>query len=179
MVTDSAPETAANSTDGPAASRGGVLKIAVIIVAITLVEAVAFYLFLGPGAATPLPEDGDATSAVELASQPGDDSVECAIDSFNCTNNRADPGSVIHVSFKAVALVSPKNLESFDLAANKDNKARVRQAIVKVVRSSGLEELNDPNLSTIKRLIREEVNKILRKSYVIEIVILEFTTMEQ
>ena len=59
------------------------------------------------------------------------------------------------------------------------NTDRVRQAVVKVARSSNREDLEDPNLSTMKRLIREEINKVLRKSFIIEVVISDFRTMEQ
>ena len=59
------------------------------------------------------------------------------------------------------------------------HSARVRQLVNQIVRRSSLEDLNDPNLSTIKRLIRQEVNRLLRKSYVIEVVISDIRTMEQ
>jgi flotillin len=44
----------------------------------------------------------------------------------------------------------------------KVHTARIRQAVNKIVRSSSLEELNDPNLGTIKRLVREEINRLLK-----------------
>jgi hypothetical protein len=57
--------------------------------------------------------------------------------------------------------------------------ARIRQAVNKIVRSSSLEELNDPSLGTIKRLTREEINRLLRKSYVSEVVITDVRIIEQ
>jgi hypothetical protein len=39
--------------------------------------------------------------------------------------------------------------------------------------------MNDPNLGTIKRLIREEINRLLQKTYVIEVVITDVRIMEQ
>ena len=68
---------------------------------------------------------------------------------------------------------------AFETAANQHHNARVRQAVLKVARSASLEDLNDPNLTTIKRQLREEINKVLRKSYVTEVVISDFKTMEQ
>ena len=56
---------------------------------------------------------------------------------------------------------------------------RVREKVNKIVRSSNLDELNDPNLGTIKRLIKEDINRLLRKTYVVEVIITDMRVMEQ
>ncbi|MBA3313080.1 MAG: flagellar basal body-associated FliL family protein [Planctomycetaceae bacterium] len=124
--------------------------------------------------------DDDAhADEVELAADEGADAIEVAIDSFSTTNSRAAPGSVIHLSFKLTAVVGKGQDVAFENAANQHHSARVRQAVLKVARSASLEDLNDPNLTTVKRQLREEINNVLRKSYVAEIVISDFKTMEQ
>ena len=60
-----------------------------------------------------------------------------------------------------------------------NNKARVKQAVIEVVRKSSLTDLNDPQLSTMKRMMKEAINKVLKKSYIIETVISEYRTMTQ
>ena len=62
---------------------------------------------------------------------------------------------------------------------NAAHKYSVRQAVEQIVRKAQREDLNDPNLSTLRRLIREEVNKVLGKSFVIEAVIHDFSMIEQ
>lgn len=112
--------------------------------------------------------DGDAEG--EFAEVPMGD--------FSFSNGTAAPGMIIHVDFKLSAVATSKQASSLD-AQLKLHQARVRQAVNKIVRMSSLEELNDPNLATIKRLIREDINRLLRKSYVLEVVITDVRTMEQ
>ena len=118
--------------------------------------------------------DGDPSEAVDP-----NDGVEVEIDKFNTTNSRARLGSTLHVSFSLIAIVKPNNQAAFTEAANQAHKARVREAVVKIVRSASMDNLNDPDLSVIKRQIREAVNKVLRNSYILEVVIDDFRQMEQ
>ena len=170
---------AADIAESPAAAapKPGLLgKPAVLgglMVAVMIIEFGVLY-FLLPG---PTP---DPAAAVDAAAQEeAADAVEVAVDAFSTTNGRAAPGSVIHISFKLVALVAAGEGAAFDLAANTNHKARVRQAVYQVARSASLEDLNDPNLTTIRRQLREQINKVLRKSFVTEVVISDFKTMEQ
>ena len=48
-----------------------------------------------------------------------------------------------------------------------------------IIRGAKLDELNDPELETIKRLIREDVNRLLRKDYVNRVVITDVRIIEQ
>ena len=154
------------------------LKVLGLLVIVMAVEAAGIYLLIPAPAASATgaeSEAGSSTPAAELS-----DTVEVPIDPpFNVTNSRAAPGSIIHITFRLVAVVSGRQQTAFADAVNVIHSARVRQAIVKVARSSSMEDLSDPELSTLKRLIREEINKVLRKSYVIEVVISDFKTMEQ
>lgn len=113
---------------------------------------------------------GDAETEGEFAEVPMGD--------FSFSNGTAAPGMIIHVDFKLSAVATSKQASSLD-SQLKLHQARVRQAVNKIVRMSSLEELNDPNLATIKRLIREDINRLLRKSYVLEVVITDVRTMEQ
>ena len=181
-----APKSAEPTLEAPAASRGGrskMLKIGGAVLVIILLEAGLISFFLPGKAAKP----GPSTAEEPAAKLPAEEEESAALadtaevqigNGFSCTNSRAAAGATVHIDFKLVALVTSKNTGGFETAL-KAHDARVRQAIIKVARSSSLEDLNDPNLSTIKRLIREEINKILHKSYINEVVISDFTTMEQ
>jgi flagellar basal body-associated protein FliL len=104
--------------------------------------------------------------------------AEVPMGDFSFSNGTAAPGMIIHVDFKLSAVATSKQASSLD-AQLKVHQARVRQAVNKIVRMCNLEELNDPNLATIKRLIREDINRLLRKSYILEVVITDVRTMEQ
>jgi flagellar basal body-associated protein FliL len=153
------------------------LLIAGIVVVAMLLEAAIIYFVMPPKGTV---QAADAGQDDPVAATPvSDDSAEVLIDSFSCTNNNIAPGSVVHLSFKVIGLVPRSQHLAFEDSANKTHKTRVRQAIERIARSSNLEDLNDPSLNTIKRLIREEINKLLGKSYVTEIVINDFRMMEQ
>lgn len=154
------------------------LMIAGGVVVVMVVEAVLI-LSLMPARPASATSVDDAADDALAAAAPTDDLTEVFIDSFNCTNNLVAPGSVLHLSFRVVGVVPAKQQLSFEENANRTHKTRVRQSIERIARSSSLEDLNDPNLSTIKRLIREETNKILGRSYISEVVINDFRMMEQ
>lgn len=145
--------------------------IGLLLLVVSVGMAGAFLVILSGGS--------EAAEEVEDPIDGGVDSVEVAIDSFSTTNGRAAPGSVIHITFKLTAVVPVGQEIEFDRLANQQNNGRVRQVVEKIARSAGLDDLNDPSLATIKRQLREEINKVLRKSYVTEVVISDFKMMEQ
>jgi len=191
MATDIAHEASANAQATAQAAPAGspaksgrnknVLLIVALIATVMIAEAGAFY-FLGLGGhGTQM--QGEEKNTIQKDTDPTetqqDEFAEVDVDTFNVTNTRAASDVVVHVSFKLVAIVAKGQAIEFDEAANKVHKARVRQAVIEVARSSTLDELNDPSLSTFKRLIQEKVNKVLRRSYVSEMVVSDFKTIEQ
>lgn len=159
-------------------SGGRKLKILALLLTVMAVEGAGIYLLI-PSPSTTASDEKPAEPE-ETAKTGVAHTVEVPIEPVvNVTNSLAAPGSIIHVTFKLVAVVPRDQQLSFEDAANVEHNARVRQAIVKVARSANMDDLSDPELSTLKRLIREEMNKVLRKSYVNEIVISDFKTMEQ
>ena len=184
MPTNTAEAPAKTAAEEPAApANSGMIKIAVIVVAAMALEGAAmFYIFGGAQAAPPTGSEENSENAAltdnfELESNA--DEAEVVIDTFNTTNTLAARGSVIHISFKLVGIVAQEDKEAFNEAANKVHEARVRQAVVRVIRSSSMDDLDDPNLGSTRRLIREEINKILRKSYLIDVVINDIRLLEQ
>jgi len=201
----SAPAEAAPPAAAPAhaAPRSSLMKVAAIVVVVMVVEGAVMFLMLprggagghangaasGHAAASHGDGHGGGHGAAHGSGHGGghseehmaDDSgaVEIPIDAFMCTNNRASPGSIVHLTFKLTAIVPVDQQVAFERAVNGTSKARVRQAIVKVARSSSMEDLSDPDLSTVKRLFREEMNKAIRKSHVVEVVISDFKTLIQ
>lgn len=189
---------AAHDAPAPAAGgKGGMMKIIIIVVVVMLAEGVGLFFVLGKGsghAETSEHGGGDSHDAHAASdghggghgghgghdAAPSDsESAEVTLETFMTTNNKAAPGSIIHMTFRLVCIVATAQRTAFEHAANEEHRHRVRETILKVARSASMEDLSDPDLSTIKRLFREEINKVLRKSYVTEVVISDFKTIEQ
>lgn len=182
-------EAAAGSETPPAVpfakKWGKPLKIGLILLLVMAVEVGATYMLMpdGSGAAgKPGSHDEGGHDAPVLAETDlhasTEETTEVDLGEFTCTNGVAAPGMVIHVDFKLVGIVA-RTLQTQLEETQKEHEARLRQAVIKVSRSSSLNDLNDPGLGTLKRKIREEINKVLHKSYIIEVVISDFKTIEQ
>jgi flagellar basal body-associated protein FliL len=162
------------------------LVIGAIALVVVIVQVVVTSLLLPGHKASDSSHKSDDKEHATTDHHRGDGEAEGAegefsevpMGDFSFSNGTAAPGMIIHVDFKLSAVASSKQASSLD-SQLKQHQARVRQAVNKIVRMSSLEELNDPNLATIKRLIREDINRLLRKSYVLEVVITDVRTMEQ
>lgn len=173
-----APEAPAASSAPAPPRRGGKLLLILSIVGVIVTIQVVLTLLLMPKAQTEKAEPKEAQKAESEAVVDEAEHAEVNLGDFNCTNNTAAPGVVIHLDFKLTAITSPKQ-ESTLQGLLKSHQARIRQIVGKIVRSSNLEDLNDPNLGTIKRLVREEVNRLLRKSLITEVVVIDVRHVEQ
>jgi len=180
--------TAAATADVVAPPKSGKKKLIVVgvIVLIVLAQlAVVYFFLLAPGGSQ-TKETPEKKAEVEHQTE-GSSEVDSAVGSlvevnigtdFNCTNGKAHEGSVIHVNFKVVALVNSKDEVQFKDSI-KAADARIKEAVMMVARQADTEALNDPYLGSMKRLIREQINKILRKSYIRDIVISEYSLIER
>ncbi len=156
---------------------GKKLKILALLAVVMVGEAGAMYLFV-PGAEVRSGEDA-AVGEGHVEPEAAINIVEGEIGQFNVTNSVADPASTIHISFTLSAIIPTAKAEEFKTAAGTLHKGRIRQAVLTVARSAGLDELNDASLSAMKRLLREEIRKVLNSSYISEVVISDFKTMRQ
>lgn len=182
MAEENAPGVAEHSgpelTAAPS-KKSGLMKI-VILVVVAMVGEAGLFLFLGIGSGAPAEAAvEDETPESDEEADAKDELVEVEIHGFNVTNTKAAPDTIVHIAFKLHALVAADQMDAFDEAANTQNKARVREAVERIMRSATLEYLDESSLGTIKRLLREEVNKVLRQSYIVEVAIIDFKTMRQ
>lgn len=159
--------------------RNRKLQIAALLAVVMLAEAGVMYFLIPAPANADAGTDAGAELAGDESAGLAVESVEVEIGSFSVTNSRATDGSIWHIGFNLYAVVPRAKQQEFIHAANDVHKARVRQAVVQVARSSNLDDLSDPGLNTIKRLLKEVINKVLQKSYITEVVISEFKTIEQ
>lgn len=157
------------------------LKLAALLVVVMSVQAAVFYWWV-PRAGGSGGTDGDLISGA--GGNPDNSSnsyetVESEVGKFSCTNSIADPGATIHINFELVVVVAEDQQAEFENLATDVHKNRIRQAVLEVARSANLDELSDPSLSTIKRRIGEEINKALDRSYVRQVIISDYSRMEQ
>jgi hypothetical protein len=187
LATQEAEAATSDAAAAPAARRrlrlsDKKIKIAVLLAVVMGVQVTIGY-FLMPSVVTHdevEAEHGDHHEAARVEEDHGvdeEDLVEFEIGNFSSTNSNAIAGTEIHISMTVVAAVSHKNHVAFEEAVLHDHPARIRQAIERVVRSSSIENLTDPDLNVIKRKIREDVNLILGKSYIIEVIISGYKSM--
>lgn len=175
MAADTTEETEAPEAATVEKKSSGMVKWIAIIAVLMLVEAGVMFVLFGSSAPDP---EADADQATEEIAdglhdiEADSDLVEVELyPAFNVTNSSADLGTLVHVNFELVAGVSKKNAETFTTAATENYKNRLREVVNEIVRSASLEELQDPDLNQLKRRIREDLNKTLQQSYVVEIVV--------
>ena len=107
-----------------------------------------------------------------------EESAEIALGEFSFSNTAAVPGIIMHVDFKLTALALPSQSAILE-SQIKRSRERVRETINKVVRSASYDELIDPNLGTLKRMMRDELNRMLDKSLIGEVVINDIRILQQ
>lgn len=161
-----------------AAGSGFWLKFAAVaglLIIVMIVQFLMLYYLFGQTPQEPNPSDPAILDTENL-----EDTNTTEIDispQFNSTNSLSQQGE-IHVSFNLHVEVPLKLAEPFN-EAKKNHKNKIRQSVITIIRNAGMEELNDPYLSVIKRQIREEINKILNQSFVTGVIITDFRKMEQ
>jgi hypothetical protein len=85
---------------------------------------------------------------------------------------------ITHINFKLTALARSMQASTLESQIVR-NQERIREAVNKIVRNSDLDELYDPSLDTIKRLIREEMNEVLGKRLVVDVMINDVRVIQQ
>lgn len=163
------------SADSNPQSKAKLFKVGGLLLFVIILQVGISYWLLSPEKPV---EVADETLSKESENLQVN-TAEVSVNKFSVSNNIAEPGATIHVTFNLVALVEQGSASDFDAMVKSSSKARVKQAVIQVVRKSSLADLNDPQLSTMKRMMKEAINKVLQKSYVIEIVISEYRTMTQ
>jgi flagellar basal body-associated protein FliL len=187
LMSPTPPETPAPKADAAAEAApkkkrfgGKRVKIALIVVAVMAVQAVAAALLLPKGQATPA--SGQAAEAghgkEESHAEKADNLVEAEVGSFSVSLEENN-GILWNVSFKLFAAVSSDAAAHFSDAVGERYKARVKQAVVKVVRRSSIDDLRDPQLDLFKRNLKTEINNVLPERYVQEMIVADIRTMQQ
>ena len=139
------------------------VKILLLLVLVMAVEAGGFLLLVPSGAGKTDEDDVDMADV---------ETVEVEVETIRVTNTVA-PGQNYSVSFKLAAKVAKDQDVDFRLAI-KEHRLGVKQAAEIIAAKATLEDLGDPERALIRRQIKEQVNKVLEKSYVSEIMLTDF-----
>ncbi len=181
MATDAPVEADAPVESPEAAAPSGkssMLKFGIILIVAMAAEAGAI-LFLTSSGDAAAKTDEQVEEVDEGAGNSDVVEREVSIGDFNTVISHGESGGSIHVRFKLSATVSTANAEKFKDAVSDTHESRVREAVIAVCRGSSRSDLNNEELTFFKRKIRDRVNKILRQSYIIDVIISDFQTMEQ
>jgi len=164
---------------------GKLLIFGAALLTMIAVQIAVTELLLSPGR-TESDARGKPNNAEETATDtghsrhdsPGHDLSEVSLGGFSFSNRIAVAGIVLHVDFDLAAVALQNQAATLESQAQR-HRGRIREAINAIVRNSNYEELNDPNLATVKRLIHEEINRLLEEDLVIEVVINDVRVLEQ
>lgn len=159
------------------------VKIALIVVVVMALQAVAAALLLPKGQATPAA--GQSAEASHGGEEPKgekaektDNLIEAEIGSFSVSLEE-NSGILWNISFKLYATVAKEAKSEFEDLVGERYKAHIKQAVVKIVRRSSIEDLRDPQLDLFKRNLKTEINNVLPERYVQEIIVFDIRTMQQ
>jgi flagellar basal body-associated protein FliL len=176
-----APAAAAGAT-APAKKKllsGKKVKLIAIVAGVMILPAIGAALLLPKGHAASSGEKSSegGTHGEESHSLKSENLVEVEVGSFS-VSVEPDDAQMWNVSFKLFATITTDSQSHFADASEK-YKARLRQAVVKVVRMSSIKDLRDPQLDLMKRELKSQLNNVLPEPYIQEVVVSEIRVMQQ
>ncbi len=179
-------EAAADGTPSPAKKSilGKILVLGLVLVVVA-VECVVAYLSI--------PASSDSASAASNAAKPpaehkkgeaepageGDAAANVEVDlkEFSVTIYQPASNSTLRVDFHLHGIVAADNKKEFDRLFEL-NQSRFREQVMVAVRSAAMADLTDPSLGLIKRTILEKAKHILGKPLLQELVISDYSSLE-
>jgi flagellar FliL protein len=183
--TSSTPEEAAGAGT-PKPARGSMLgKVLVLglVVLVVAVECLVAYLCI--------PAASDSASAASNAAKPpadhkrgesdpaaeGEGPANLEVDLKEYQVTRYQPTATWRIEFHLYGIVAANDKQEFDRLFEL-NQSRFREQVGLVVRSAEMADLTDPSLGLIKRTILEKARSILGKQLLQELVINDYSTIE-
>ncbi len=155
------------------------IKLILIVAGVMILPAIGAALLLPKGHAASSEQSGESggTHAEETHAQKSENVVEVEVGSFS-VSVEPDDAQMWNISFKLYATIASDAQSQFGDASER-YKARLRQAVVKVVRMSSIKDLRDPQLELMKRELKSQLNNVLPEPYIQEVVVSEIRVMQQ
>ena len=127
---------------------------------------------LKPAEARPRQE----TAGAEADEAPAD--VEVDLGEFCVTALQPTASMTLRIDFHLYGSVAAENEKEFKRLLE-DNKHRLREQVLVTIRSADISDLTDASLGLIKRLILEQARKTLGKPLLREVIISDYSFIEQ
>lgn len=167
---DRAADAAAAETKSAGAGKKR-LKLLGIILGVMLAEGVGIFVLVGVTSAPP-----PATDAAELGQNPEEIiesmDVELALVECDAINRKSGQGVIAHIVLCARVAAADRQRAGKLIELR---QSTIKDRVQMILRSADPQHLNEPNLDTIKRQIKFEVDKILDDEKLIhEILIPQF-----
>ncbi len=127
------------------------------------------------------PAKGHGKKADKHASTPvksGNASEEIDLGEFSVTSYQPASNTTLFISFHLFGTLLHKNNDELQRRLE-DNKHRIRDNIIVIIRSAEITDLTDAGLGLIKRRILETTNKTLGKPLLQAVVFSDFSFVEQ
>ncbi len=175
-----APAAAAETAAPPKKKLlgGKRIKLIAIVAAVMILPAVGAAILLPKGHAASGEQSAEGGAhAEESHSSKAENLVEVEVGSFSISVE-PDDAQMWNISFKLFATINSEAQSSFGDASERF-KARLRQAVLKVVRMSSIKDLRDPQLELMKRELKSQLNNVLPEPYIQEVVVSEIRVMQQ
>jgi flagellar FliL protein len=120
---------------------------------------------------------GDSHAAAKPAPKHSD-ADEVDLGNFTVSGFQPASNSTLFITFHLYGTVKHKYVDEFNQRLE-ENKHRIRDNIIVIIRSAEITDLTDAGLGLIKRRILETTNRSLGKPLLQEVVFSEFSFIEQ
>jgi flagellar basal body-associated protein FliL len=175
-----------------AGGMSGKLKIAGIILGVIILEWLVAYMYL-PGSSHTADAETATAEAAHEDSHSGEhgghgkaakdaghrgDQEEIDLGEFTVTAYQPVSNSTLFISFHLYGSILHKHSEDLNRRLA-DNKFRIRDNVIVIIRSAEIADLTDAGLGLIKRRILETTNKTLGKPLLQAVMFSDFSFVEQ
>jgi len=184
------PANAEESAVGgaPPRAKGSMLgKILVLglVFVVVAVECVVAYLYIPTSSETATAAGTNAKPPADHkkgdAEAPGEGeaatNVEVDLKEFSVTIYQPASNSTLRIDFHLHGIVAASDKKDFDHLFEL-NQNRFREQVMVAVRSAEMADLTDPSLGLIKRTILEKARNILGRPLLQELIISDYSSME-
>jgi flagellar FliL protein len=179
------PAGPVETADQAAPSLFSRLRLVLFALAVVVVECGITWLYI-PDAGEAAALAGDAIAADADADvlpppeeeEPEEAQLEVELGEFSVTSFQPASGTTLRIDFHLFGTIDPADQIAFEEGMGV-HKQRIRDQVIRTVRSAELADLTDPGLGLIKRQILEKSNQTLGKPYLESIIFSAFSFIEQ
>lgn len=166
---------------------GKKIKVIGLVAVLMIGELVAAYFIFGHSGGNAAHAEGDAAAEAhkkeeeEHAAEEHEEhqaGLEVELGEFNVIKSQPLASTTLRISFKMYGMVGAKDEATFK-ELFEEKKHRFREQVLEIVRSSDVNDLNDPVLGLIKRKILEKSNRLIGKPLLTGVVFSDFAYIEQ